>query len=657
MKNNYLLIMSIVGAALYLSCVPAESPFSNPADATILKDNSLRSLDAKSDSLKAFTTEQCTVSLYLSDLIDSFYVHRSFSGKDTVVAGGSVTDTAIRFPFAVTTPGIYNLKVVIVKTDGTRDSLSRTVTVYSPLSPTLSFVLPATDSVTVRKAYACSLAVTNVELVDSFTARLRFKSIDTVIARGRPKTGISFTFVVPVAGGFSVRVGINKFGGGADSVTKNLIGSTLTPVVRPDSTAYHIVLPADSLTFKFSVTDPDSNVWKAFTWFDTASGAMLETSFPPKTHKTVISRTIKASALLAGLKAPIVCSAVAIDFPDSNVSSIAICTLYVKDTLAPKIALLTTDTATAITALPKIIMARVTDIAGIVSATFNGSPMTLKGDTAVFEAASLDSGKHLDSIVAVDGVGNKSRLLFSLVYTGKQLFPPQIKDLSMAVPETKKFDTLFLDTCVIIKDSTITNKTAYARDSISWTITDSSGAKIDTATHKITVPQPADSEWVGTIKISLKAMVKNQPTLYDTKQPSFFITEVPDKPVIQLGQSWCSRTPYSDTIYLDTVSTVRDPDNAPATLNWKFSKGKHFKVDSLYKSIFNPTLSKTTGGPIIIRPEVFTRKVRIGPISVADTSFYGTDTLTMTVTDPGALFDTKPLYFTRSPKCLFIFFP
>ena len=230
-----LALATAVCAALILSCANGKSPFSNPADAKIVPQMSLHSLDAKNDSVRVNTALQCTVQVYLPNLIDSFYVHSGTGGADSIIASGAVTGVSFSFSFSEKIAGDYALVVVIVKADKSVDSLTRTVTVYA-----------------------------------------------------------------------------------------------MSPVVTPDSAAIHVVLPADSVVVTFTVTDPDSNVWMADTWLDSATALMQETSFAPKTHRAVISRTVKKPALLAALKAPVVCYAAAIDF-DSNMSRTAACTLYVKD--------------------------------------------------------------------------------------------------------------------------------------------------------------------------------------------------------------------------------------------------------------------------------------------------------------------------------------
>jgi PKD repeat protein len=561
MKKRFLPALLISGAALFLLCGPNQSPYTNPADAKIVAGNSLRSLDAGSDSLKVFSAVQCTVELYLPKLIDSFYVHLSRNGSDSIIASGAVTGASFMFPLSVSVPGVYGLKVVVVKNDKSTDSLEKTITVYA-----------------------------------------------------------------------------------------------MSPVVTPDAPVHTVFLPADSFSITFTVTDPDSNVWKAYTWLDSVSGATQEISFAPKTHSAVIMRTVKGSALLAALHAPVVCYAVAIDFPDSNVSKVAACTLHVKDTLAPRIVLLPpTDTVNP-TSSPVTVKALVTDFVGVDSVTFNGTPMVFSNDTALF-FATLDSGRHADSIVAIDKAGNKGKLLFTLAVQGKVRVPPQIKDLSRATSEGLPFDSIWLDTCVAIADTSIHDKPSYAKDSLSWMITDSAGVSIVAPPgHRIKIPFPADSAFWGTYKLTFKLYDKNITYLYDTKQPSFFVTQANFPPVITLYTDRCFRNFLADTINLNAATSVHDPNDPASSLTWTFTKGKHFKVDTLMSRGFG-RLSKSAAnsvvnpidpiGGIILYPIYFNHHIVIDTISAADASFFGTDSIKFTVKDPAGTSVNKMIYFTR----------
>jgi hypothetical protein len=567
MKKRSITVCGLLtsAVALVLCCGSPQNPFTNPKSAVIVPDSSLTSL--KKDSVAEFTAVPCTVSVYLPDLIDSFFVTRSIGSQaDTTIASGKVTASKFAFSLPVEYPGAYTVSVRIVKIDKTQDSLTRTFTVYS-----------------------------------------------------------------------------------------------LAPLVSPDSAAYHIILPQDSFTVKFTATDPDSNLRFGYIWIDTAIGQTQTTPFLTlKPFRGSFSWTVKSAGLLTALNRPIVFHAYAID-SDSLFSAVASCTLHVDDTTKPSIQLLAPKTTDTIRALPVLVMAVISDLDGINSVTFNGSSMTFMhgGDTAVDTVSSIDSGTAVDSIVAVDNGGNRSILRFSLTYQGKKLYPPQIKDLSRATAEGRPFPPLFLDTCIIITDTTIVNKAEFAKDSVRWEIRDSSGQLLnyDLNTHLFTVPFPADSAFFGTIKLTFKVIVTNTPTLYDTKQPSFFVTQANFPPVITLASDQCFKVLKTDTIYLDTITTAHDPNDALSSLNWSFSKGSHFKVDSVYTSRLLAKVSESAGIPIgnpIIPIFLFTRRIVIDAISAADTSFYGTDSLTFTVKDPGGLVASKKIYFTRPIGfCLF----
>lgn len=550
-----LALATAVCAALILSCTNGKSPFSNPADAKIVPQMSLHSLDAVNDSVRVNTALQCTVQVYLPNLIDSFYVHSGTGGADSIIASGAVTGVSFSFSFSEKAAGDYALVVVIVKADKSVDSLKRTVTVYA-----------------------------------------------------------------------------------------------MSPVVTPDSAAIHVVLPADSVVVTFTVTDPDSNVWMADTWLDSATALMQETSFAPKTHRAVISRTVKKPALLAALKAPVVCYAAAIDF-DSNMSRTAACTLYVKDTVVPQIRLLPpTDTVNAVSS-PVTIMALVTSAVGIDSVLFNNTRMVYNNDTALHIASLLDTGRTPDSIVAIDQAGNRGSLRFSLHVQGTPHLPPLIRSLIWTKPQGKPFAPIFLDTCVTIADTSIKDTTSYKKDSLTWLITDSSNATlpIDPG-HIFRIPFPADTMWVGTINLTFKLLNAKTYQLYATAQPTIFVSVFNYPPVITFPSGQCFSGFRTDTIYLDTITTAHDPNDALSSLSWSFSNGKHFKVDSLK----SPRLLKASESAALIPfPEFFNRHIMIDTVSAADTAFDGTDTITFTVTDPGGLQAAKKIGFNR--PCLFHF--
>lgn len=550
--------------ALVMFCGNPQNPYTNPKFAEIVADSSLTSLK---DSVKVFTAVPCTVSLSLPNLMDSIHVHVVKSGFDSIIAGGAVSSGKFTFDFAAASLGVYQLKVIVVRSDNSIDSIVKQVTVYVRL-----------------------------------------------------------------------------------------------PVVTPDSAVYHTILSLqDSVTVMFTATGPDSNLRFGYTWIDTAVGQTQTTAFSAlKPFQEKFSRTVHFLALHAGLYSTLVCHAYAID-ADSLVSAVASCTLYVKDTTKPRIQILAPSATDTIRTLPVPVAAIITDLDGINSVSFNGSSMTFVhgGDTAVDTVSSIDSGTTMDSIVAIDNGGNRTAIHFPLTYQGKKLYPPQIKDLSRATSEGRPFPPVFLDTCIVITDPAIVDTAAFAKDSVRWEIRDSSGLLLgyDLNTHLFTIPFPADSAFFGTIKMTFKVIVTNTPALYDTKQPSFFVTQANFPPVITLAPDQCFKALQTDTINLNAATTAHDPNDPLTSLNWTISKGTHFKVDSVYSSRILAKASESEVLPIvnpIIPFQFFTRRVVIDAISAADTSFYGTDTLVFRAQDPSGLVASKKIYFTRTKGlCLF----
>jgi len=565
MKKLRATLWIAVGFLFIFHCAAPKNPFTNPADAKIITDSSLKSVQ---DSVKASTTLPCTVSVFLSNLVDSFFVTFGAPGADSTIASGKVTQDIITFQLAPKNIGKFNLTVVIIKSDSSRDSIVKSLTVF-------------------------------------------------------------------------VRA----------------------PVVTCDSLAYHAALSADSFSFIFTVSDPDSNVRFAYTMIDTSLGPTQTTSFSSlKPFHETVSRVIKGTAFKSALFAPLVCRAYALD-ADSLFSNVVSCTLHVFDTTKPSVTLLEPDTTQVITILPNKIRAIISDLAGIASATFNGSAMTFSHDTAVYNASTIDSGASIDSIVAFDKADNKTVFRFGLTYSGKKLFPPKIKDLSRATVEGNAFGPLFLDTCVIIADTSIKDTVAYKKDSLSWIITDSSGGQIAIpASHIIAIPFPSDTEWAGVFRLTFKAFVKNTPALFDVKQPSFFVAEVYDPPRITVGSFLCSTKPHSDTMYLDTGTAVSAVDDQLADLNWTFKNGKHFKVDSLYSALrlgLPKAANALAAGPIGIGPilgSYFNRHIVIAPKTVADSGYYGLDTLLFSVQSSKGS-DTKQIVFSHATNCLFVIIP
>jgi hypothetical protein len=126
--------------------------------------------------------------------------------------------------------------------------------------------------------------------------------------------------------------------------------------------------------------------------------------------------------------------------------------------------------------------------------------------------------------------------------------------------------------------------------------------------------------------------------------------------VITLYTDRCFRNFLADTINLNAATSVHDPNDPASSLTWTFTKGKHFKVDTLMSRGFG-RLSKSAAnsvvnpidpiGGIILYPIYFNHHIVIDTISAADASFFGTDSIKFTVKDPAGTSVNKMIYFTR----------
>ena len=112
----------------FLFCSSPQNPYSNPNNAIIQDSVSLTTLK---DTLKISTVYRCTVNVFLPNLVDSFFVRLS----DSTIQKGAVNSTSpIIFPFTPVDTGAYQVRVVIVKTNGSKDSLVKNGLVVAPLS-------------------------------------------------------------------------------------------------------------------------------------------------------------------------------------------------------------------------------------------------------------------------------------------------------------------------------------------------------------------------------------------------------------------------------------------------------------------------------------------------------------------------------------------
>jgi hypothetical protein len=516
-----------------------------------------------------------------------------------------------------------------------------------------------TGTLKIGAAYACTVTISLPALADSMVVRVSHAGTDSLLFRTKLSGAAQtiFFFSSNDTGRYEMQAVVVKNNGAHDSLPapKQFIVLDFAPQVSPIAAALHVYW-GDSITVKFHVVARNGNLYAYSTSLSLDPDSVLSHRvyfyYEPLSHvgDDTIARTLKGKILLDGLTKPLVCYAQAFDRDDAY-SGVASCTVYVTDTIRPKITLLPPhkDARDSIIKLPDSILVRVFDAWGVDSVTLNGVRMALVIDSIFAKAkqviAALSQGLNYDTIIAWDKARNTDTVIMTLAYGGPPTYPPKIKLIDKSVSEGKKFDTLFLDTCVSVTDPAILDSAAY-KASLVWSITDSAGNQVPSyngTTRKLVVPVKPDSEWVDTFSLNFKVIASNG---IDVRVGTFMVREVPDPPLMNIKsvQSKPSGTPF-DTLFLDTCA--KDPDNASSTLLWSFKNGKIFKIDSLFSSRFD-MLGKASS--ITPKLRVFNRHVVAAPIDTTKAnwkSWTGADTLWFTVRDPGGLSQKKPIIFEK----------
>jgi hypothetical protein len=127
-------------AAVFLSCTHPLDPYSNPDNAIIQPDSSLTTLK---DTLKISTAYTCSVNVFLPNLVDSFFVRIG----DSTIQKGAVNGTSpIIFSFVPVDTGAYQVRFVIAKSNGSKDSLVKNGLVV-PLPSLAPHIVPVSGSI------------------------------------------------------------------------------------------------------------------------------------------------------------------------------------------------------------------------------------------------------------------------------------------------------------------------------------------------------------------------------------------------------------------------------------------------------------------------------------------------------------------------------
>lgn len=627
--------------AIVLSCSSPQNPY-NDADRAGIDE--VRSLNL-GDTLTVGTTYSCTVETVIPRFIDSFAVHAHAGSKDTVIATGTLDSSGlIVFPFTVAHTGAHSLEVVVFKQPSGSDTLVREFEAGIPEELTF-FVKdsfrPRTDTLTLGEEVQCTVTVQRDHLLDSFSMfTIQGPQVSPVVEEAVSGPRIEIPFTAAHTGYFELLLVVHSVAGTSDSLSRFFVGyaESAAPELVADSTAYR-VFAGDSVTVSFTASDVDGDLFEWELQADTAQP--VGAKFGDGDHGAA---NISHAVAYASFDTVAVIAAV----QDSQFQSAqAACTVFVLDTLPPRIELVApADTAALVTQLPLRIAAVVHDESPVDSIKFNDTHMIDTSDTAVLQA-SLQPGEFLYTIAAWDRAGNKGGVAFNLHYDGDSTYPPQIKNLSSEVAEGASFDTLLLDTCVVITDP----DPEYAVDSLQWVISESNpGGGLEVvynAAQRTLAIAPPHSEWWGSEVVTLVAIAPDG--MSGNAEATFRVTAVNDPPQLLLRDSYLKlKGAVFDTLDLDTCAS--DTDNTVSQLSWTFRSGKYFQVRRLGIELrLDPDLGDgyrlpkaAASNQVVIEPKTY-----LGTPVIDEDTWTGTDTLIFSVSDPEGEVAEKEVLFTK----------
>ncbi len=469
----------------------------------------------------------------------------------------------------------------------------------------------------VNTVFACTVSVLYPEFVDSFAL---FQSVDAatpVKLSGTPigdDSLIVLSIEVPLPAAYTFTFLLYKTAG-VDSVVASIAAFATTPSVVALETRRTVPV-GDTVSFTFTVTDPDSNLLEY-----TYSGGM----FTDKKYPFLASERAEATVIcpltadqVKALRDTIMFFSFAATDEKGQVSPAVLCTLIVVDESAPVIGTVDPlgDSLYSVAVLPDTIRLTVKDAWRVDSVKYGGARVVFShGDTVVVPLGSLDSGTTLDSLEAWDPAGNRTVKTIQIHYAGAKVYAPKITPFFQTINEREQFDTVFLDQKVTITDTAAT----YGKDSLHWSVATDTGdndmvVHYDSLRRALIVTAPQGEIFHNRIAV-LSATVTDPAGVSTTLHGiTFLMVEKNDGPIITCkGQKKIFNSAF-DTLILDSCGY--DPENN-ARLYWNIERGTYFYPDSL-KTIVCPS-QKGTGrdplDPIIVVGCFlnFTGRVRIAP--------------------------------------------
>lgn len=485
--------------------------------------------------------------------------------------------------------------------------------------------------------YNCTLTVFISSLVDSFTVKKNTSTQTSLVASG-DSVGDTIFFTVEFLQPDDYTIDIVLYKAHyRDTLQKKIAVYSTVPVSHFSKTTITMNY-GQSTSLSFLLSDPDSNL---LAYYLNHNGIRVDTVDVKVVNRAFLEGTIFTDSI-RNLQRINYFSIEAFDV-DSQYSRSALCTLAVVDTVFPIVSHTQPliDSKVIAAALPCTAKVVITDDWGIDSVKVSGVHWNLpEKDTLWIIKTFLDTGLTKDSILAWDRGGNRTALLFNYEYHGPVKYPPLLKPIVVApIFEREKFDTLYLDSFVVITDSSA----HYSKDSLVWTISVDSQDSIvkhefDPVKRTLYVNVP-DVEIIVDRYIALTIKVSD-PKGESAVLPrvSFWVKEKNDPPVITIKDQVKPFDGAFDTLILEKCGY--DPD-LNDRISWKIEPGTYFKPDSIYSTfgtikpmtlksaavIKNPTRNFT--GRVAIIPDTSKFKssfLPIGTLSLVDSlKFSATD--------------------------------
>lgn len=489
--------------------------------------------------------------------------------------------------------------------------------------------------------YPCTLTVTNHDLIDNYTVFKTSGEITTVITSATPsQDNIVFDLSFLQQGDYSITVILYK-ASFRDTLQKQIRVISTVPLSIFAQSSYHIHAN-NLLTIPYTLSDPDSNMVQ---YLIRCNGLPADTNNITAAQSIHLEGTLSIVAG-ADLQRINIYSIEVVDA--SKFTTVAICTVAVKDSVLPSIIPVRplTNQTLSVTVLPCTTMFVVSDNWFVDSVKVSGFHQKfLDIDTIKIIKTFLDTGITVDSIEVWDRGLNRSVSRFSIHYSGLVQYPPKLKPITVTpIFEHQKFDTLYLDSFVFITDP----ESRYSKDSLVWTIKVDS---VDTLLKQVFDPlrrslyiHVPDVE-VGvdrytsfTIKVTdLKGLTD------ELQQVSFRVLVKNEAPVITIKDQSKKFGDAFDTLTLDKCATDSDLNDK---VSWQIEAGRYFKPDSIWSVGTGSATKSSFSGRVAIIPDT----LKFKPATVPNSTYEIVDSLKFTASDGDTTaFKFVTFTWTRGP--------